>query len=264
MAKIDSEGKVGLIHQHQLPEVDTEKKVAPDFPLHFRVDWLSTDRNTLVGNIIKDCEKFGCEDGVEDETCICPTSVSQTAAFQQYSEMKSADTVLKTARVGAVPQDKNFSPVNDLPWLYQHPSGALTEDTLFKVTDSNGRTHYRRNIISKVELGNGDSSFRNPVSFFSPTDPSETEAGYEIDATLEHALYHPNTPSFVVIRLAQRFGVSNPSPRYVKNVAAAFRSGTHSQTGFGSGKYGCLKATIAALLLDKEVLDPILDADPMQ
>jgi hypothetical protein len=33
---------------------------------------------------------------------------------------------------------------------------------------------------------------------------------------------------------------------------------------FGSGKYGCLKATIAAVLLHREALDTTLDADPAQ
>jgi hypothetical protein len=239
--------------------------VAADMPLHFRVHWLVTDSKSLVADMIKDCGKYGCEHGVGYESCICPTSVSETAAFQEYSDLKSIDTVLSTARIGVVPQDVEFTPVSGLPWLHQHPPGPLTEETVFKVTDSNGRIHYRKNIISKVQLGNGAPSFRNPVSFFSLTDPfSKRDAEYEIDAVIEHAFYHPNMAPFLATRLAQRFGVSNPSPRFVLNVATAFRSGTHPGTGFGSGKYGSLKAAMAALLLDPEILNPILDADPMQ
>merc|ERR1711959_817258 len=34
--------------------------------------------------------------------------------------------------------------------------------------------------------------------------------------------------------------------------------------GFGSNAYGCLKATLAAIILDREAQDHILDADPIQ
>jgi len=57
---------------------------------------------------------------------------------------------------------------------------------------------------------------------------------------------------------------SNPSPRYVKAVASAFRSGTYSFAGlsFGTGDYGDLAATMAAVILDREALSVSVDADP--
>jgi uncharacterized protein (DUF1800 family) len=64
------------------------------------------------------------------------------------------------------------------------------------------------------------------------------------------------------IRLAQRFGISNPSPAYVEAIATAFQTGTYES--FGSGRYGCLKATIAAIMLHRESTDIILDSDPAQ
>jgi uncharacterized protein (DUF1800 family) len=64
------------------------------------------------------------------------------------------------------------------------------------------------------------------------------------------------------IRLAQRFGISNPSPTYVAAIATAFTTGMYDS--FGSGTYGCLKATVAAVLLHREALDTTLDADPAQ
>jgi hypothetical protein len=33
--------------------------------------------------------------------------------------------------------------------------------------------------------------------------------------------------------------------------------------GFGSNEYGCLEATIAAVVLDRESKDHILDSDPV-
>ena len=88
------------------------------------------------------------------------------------------------------------------------------------------------------------------------------DARYELDAALEHYFYHQNTAPFLAIRFAQRFGISNPSPRYIDAIATAFRAGTYE--GFGSGKYGCLEATIAAVILDREATTPHLDLDPMQ
>merc|ERR1719352_1587231 len=96
-------------------------------------------------------------------------------------------------------------------------------------------------------------------------DPNIRDAQYETDAALEHYFYHPNTAPFLAIRLAQRFGNSNPSPRYIKTISAAFRTGVYDTAGtpIGSGEYGDMKATIAAVLLDRESQDPVLDADPM-
>jgi uncharacterized protein (DUF1800 family) len=54
------------------------------------------------------------------------------------------------------------------------------------------------------------------------------DAHYETDAALDHYFYHPNTAPFVATRLAQRFGVSNPSPGYMERIVAAFRSGSYS------------------------------------
>jgi hypothetical protein len=48
----------------------------------------------------------------------------------------------------------------------------------------------------------------------------------------------------------------------VKEIATAFTAGDYK--GIGSGKYGCLKATIAAVLLDRESATEILDMDPVQ
>lgn len=78
--------------------------------------------------------------------------------------------------------------------------------------------------------------------------------------------FHPNTAPFLAIRFAQRFGHSNPSPRYVDAVATAFRNGYYldASTGveFGSRDYGDMSAFIAALLLDREARSIVLDADP--
>jgi cullin-associated NEDD8-dissociated protein 1 len=68
------------------------------------------------------------------------------------------------------------------------------------------------------------------------------------------------------MRLIERFGTSNPSPRFIKIVSKSFSSGKYvkkkQNISFGTGKYGDLAATIAAILLDSEAKTPALDADP--
>lgn len=90
------------------------------------------------------------------------------------------------------------------------------------------------------------------------------DAQYETDALLEHLVYHDNVPPFLTVRVMQRFGVSNPSPRYVKTCAQAFKSGNY-QSGseiFGDGTYGCLEALAACIVLDREATDEALYEDP--
>ncbi len=64
--------------------------------------------------------------------------------------------------------------------------------------------------------------------------------------------------------MIQRLVLSNPSPRYIKTVATAFKSGIYESMGksFGTGNYGDLAATFAAIYLDREARIVLLDDDP--
>ena len=65
------------------------------------------------------------------------------------------------------------------------------------------------------------------------------------------------------MRLAQRFGLSNASPGLIERAAKAYVSGAFESSGlqFGSQEYGDLGALIAAILLDPESREAVLDAD---
>jgi uncharacterized protein (DUF1800 family) len=82
-----------------------------------------------------------------------------------------------------------------------------------------------------------------------------------MDAYLDHLFHHPNVAPFISYRLIQRFTTSNPSPRYIRAVAAAFSTGSYDGATY-SGRYGDLNATIHAILLDREARTTTLDADP--
>jgi hypothetical protein len=269
-AKIDKEGKVAIIHGTQIEGVDTHKMVASDTLMYFRVDWDNFDIDQSFEEVTTQCAILGCTDG-EDGSCLCTAKVQEALVFSADSDIASVNDVLTHATIGAFPpsQDAVGQAVNGVPGLWKYPAeDGVSQGTVFKIVDSFGIVHYRKNVKSTVSLGIGRLSFRNPVSFYTLSNPSIRDAAYEVDAALEQAFYHPNIAPFLAIRLSQRFGVSNPSPRYVTSIAQAFRSGTFkdatSGNEYGSGRYGCLKATIAAVLLDRESKDPLLDSDPLQ
>jgi uncharacterized protein (DUF1800 family) len=89
------------------------------------------------------------------------------------------------------------------------------------------------------------------------------DAQYEVEATLDHYFFHDNVAPFISYRLIQRLITSNPSPRYVSEVSSAFKMGRYVFDGmtYGTGKYGDLAATFAAMYLDREARNILLDAD---
>eukprot|EP00966_Prymnesium_polylepis_P301851 6973731-Prymnesium_polylepis.1 len=54
---------------------------------------------------------------------------------------------------------------------------------------------------------------------------------------------------------------SNPSPRYIKAVADAFRSGSYGGVAY-SDAHGSLAAAVRAMLLDREARSDTLDLAP--
>jgi uncharacterized protein (DUF1800 family) len=91
------------------------------------------------------------------------------------------------------------------------------------------------------------------------------DASNEIEEVLKYLIYYSNGAPCSASRLMiQRFRVSNPSRKYIENVATAFKNGMYAIRGvsFGDGSYGNLGSTSAATILDREARSVILDADP--
>ena len=86
---------------------------------------------------------------------------------------------------------------------------------------------------------------------------------HETDEVIDSLFYHPSHPPFLAMRLSQRFGLSNPSPSLIERLATAYANGSYEANNlqFGSGKYGDLGALVAAILLDPESREAVLDAD---
>ena len=162
----------------------------------------------------------------------------------------------------------NFSFVktteNDVT-MYQDENRAISENTIFEVVDDYGEVQRRQKVASMANVARTGLSFRNPVSFMSNVETSQKVVEYETEAVIEKLVRHPNTAPY----LAQRFGISNPTPRYLQVIADTFSSGKYVYADggsinitYGKGKYGDLAATIASLLLNRKARNVLLDNDP--
>ncbi len=257
---IDSNGKVAI--ERDNASTDNYHSLT-----YFRVEW----RNGRFPNVDNRCGYRSCQE--VDGRCRCRTTVEEDRVF---SSVPSRNDILSQLSIGALP-----------PKLYEYdaeesyesfklysPNKAhmFRKSSVFEVKDDFGRMLHLKNLKSTVTIlkwGEKKASsfqFRNTPLFYTDT-PEVINAIHETDAALEHYFYHQNTAPFVAIRLIQRFGISNPTKRFVKKVAEAFKSGHYEvpyRTGlpsFGTGKYGDLSATIAAILLDRESRNVVLDSD---
>lgn len=82
-------------------------------------------------------------------------------------------------------------------------------------------------------------------SFLGCNLPAGQTAVADMNATLDCVFNHPNTPTFISLRLIRQLVTSNPSPAYVQRVVKVFKNN-------GSGVRGDLKAVVRAILTDAE------------
>ena len=94
------------------------------------------------------------------------------------------------------------------------------------------------------------------VNFLGAHIPADTPGEEALRIALDHLFAHPNVGPFFGRQMIQRLVTSNPSPAYVRRVAAAFDDN-------GSGVRGDLKAVWRAVLTDPEALAPPDTQDPL-
>lgn len=258
----------------------------------FRVRWQDNSFPTTndAGACPESCTPLPT---IEGDTCLCNMTVSSSALYNQFSDLNSinsddaVNTIARQASIGAgapslfdegtysrCSNDECNRLSNVVVWLHKDDNG-LSQRTIFELPSfrAGGRTRYLLNRVSTVYVANS-FSFRNPPHF-APLlgelldNPQEwtsdllwtRRAEYEVEALLEHLFEHDNTAPFIAYRLIQHMVTSNPSPRYMRQVVNAFRTGAYGNINF-SNRYGDLGATVYAILMDQEARSPIVEADP--
>ena len=258
--KIANDGQVAIVHPYEWTSYD----VTVDTPSFFKAYWVDDLYPTVENN----CGGGACQ--IYENTCICNIGVTAAPVFTALPE--NSASILQQLPIGnvniAMYDSNTFIPTAYRDYRYFHTTASCCSDaTFFEVTDTNGQIKLLRNVRSTVTISGTSYQFRNPPQFNSVlfTEYSVADAHYETEALFDHLLFHPNTPPFVSFHFTQRFGISNPTPRYVRSVADAFKSGKYQSHGidFGTGTYGDLEATIAAVLLDREARSIVLDSDPI-
>jgi uncharacterized protein (DUF1501 family)/uncharacterized protein (DUF1800 family) len=260
--QIDKFGRISVVHSDT-----TEDEVKLDsgnvFHVHWRENAFPSVENDQCGG-----DNSGCN--VHHETCLCNLSVTESPVFREKDDPPTAAEVRHKLKIGS-PAVSAFAlgdyrrcttdacnSVEGVEIYAKAGSTAWSVDAIWKIQNP---TFFLYNRISSVRVGStGAFSFRNVPHFISLKESSKTGMDAEIQALLDSLYTHDNMAPFIAHRLIQHLVTSNPSPRYVRAVAVAFREGDYE--GIGSGKYGDLAAAVAAVLLDPEARTPVLDADP--
>ena len=259
MVQVDRYARINVVHSDS-----TESEVKLDSGNVFNVHW--KDGAYPLAKDQCGGENSGCT--VHGETCLCGTAVSETVVFQE-GDTPTAHEVGKTLKIGS-PSIATFS-TGKYSLCTTAACKAIVGVSIYIITGTKGwdsntifqtsnPTYFLFNRVSNVKVGNGQFLFRNVPHFISLRESSQTDMEAEIQALLDTLLKHDNMAPFIAKRLIQHLVTSNPSPRYIKTVALAFREGSYE--GIGTGNYGNLAATVAAILLDREARTPMLDAEP--
>lgn len=236
----------------------TDPRVDQGNPNFFKVPWKNGD----YPNTSNSCANNACS--MVEGQCICSISTNESVVF---SSLPTLDEIQAKLFIGSVDPRRlegySLTSNTDAVEVWQKDSNGYSASSIFGV-NYRGKKIFLKNILSTVSLIGSELSFRNPPHHMNIAVREPRDAIYETEAVLHTYFYHDNLPPFLAYRLIQRFGTSNPSPRYVEAVANAFKTGTFNFTGkiFGDGKYGNLSSTIAAIILDREATTVVLDADP--
>eukprot|EP00957_Ditylum_brightwellii_P017449 1313810-Ditylum_brightwellii.AAC.1 len=269
--KINEEGEVAIVYDISNRQGDQELHVSEESLNYFKVYWKDDDYPKTANNCGNISECVGLNGG----GCQCSTVVANSVVFENMPN--TTEDIFSALVVGAIEpgafDNGTYTTQGNDDFTAYVINGTIDKSTIFEVTDAMSRKFFLKNLKSVVQIG-ANISFRNAPHFMSmisdyswPIGSGETtrrDAEYETDAVLDHYFYHQNVAPFLCLRLIQRFGQSNPSPRYVEACNAAFRNGIYYTTSnaYGTGKYGDLSATIASIILDREARTPVIDIDP--
>lgn len=244
--QVDPEGNIAIIHS--VGSLAVKERVGLDTGTYFGAFWDNNMYPTALANCGGVCV-------VHENTCVCNSvSVQESAVF---SRLPTVEDIMASLDIGASNPSLHgagtyhlcTAPLCSLQSYKTYFSTLVTVDsgiaaafnstTIFELT-TGGAPLFLSNTKSTVQIGTGQYSFRNAPMFNSPIDPTQRDGLAETDAVLHQYVDHPNTAPFIATKLINHLVSSNPSPRYVKAAADAFRTGFYVAGGqsFGAGIYG--------------------------
>ena len=225
---------------------------------------------TLSSNNCSSSPDELCEPLPELDSCVCRVHVDDAPVFVSAADIAAlagpkvlAAALASRLPIGAPPPEHygngayslcataTCAGLGNLVTLYTRgtPEAPLMDQTaIVRVVVNGTRVAHLANRQSVVSLAQGTYTFRNPPSFMSVHELTARDAIYETDALIDHLVYHANTAPFISKALIQFLVTSNPSPRYVASVVAAFKTGQYEGEVF-TGQHGDLGAAVTALLL---------------
>jgi len=235
---VNVSGYVSIVHDSD-KEYEIIQMLSIDSQNFFPVYW---DQD--FPNLSNNCGDNACE--TLSDGCLCNIKTVDEPVF--LSTPLSETEIVSSLHIGsAIPElfDENDY---DAPILLENvkiyfKSGQSYDmDTIFEVPFHSGNKYFK-NVKSTVFVidNAGEEAgfeFRNPPHFMSFSDQDKRDAYHETDAVLMHYFHHPNVAPFIAHYFIQRFGISNPSPRYVEVVANAFKYGSYSNESFPDYSFG--------------------------
>ena len=272
------DGWVGVVHEPTSTDGAFRASSKNLFPVRWEGGrYPSPADGCQTGNTTDGIPSQACyvlPDGDYGPTCMCDVALNVTAVFTDLSALPTAAQAADALAIGAAPVSvfdageytecataACAAAAPDVTvYLHSSSGGSLDAASVFRVRVNSTRVRYLLNKRPDVRLGSA-FAFRNPPHFLSFVEPTKRDALYETEALLDHLFLHPNLAPFVSYRLIQRLTTSNPSPRYIQAVGAAFTTGAYDGHTYGGG-YGDLGAAVAATLLDREARSSTLDLDP--
>ena len=289
--QVNVDGRVSVVDLDSTYDADVPSgqhstsyaRTRPNSDNWFRVRWAGGHFPTIAAGCasMPACRMQAGDNG---ETCMCDINVTTAAVFTDAANVPSQAELEEELHIGSrgpshsdagtYSQCVSAACTAALPDVIVYTRGTASQplfdkDAIFEIivnatTASNGRTVYLVNKASTVTIASTTNpaafTFRNPPHMVSLVDSSKRDALYETDALLDHIFYHQSVAPFIAFRVIQRLTTSNPSPRYMSAVTAAFRTGQYNGHTF-SGAYGDLAAMVAAILLDREARSLVLATD---
>lgn len=157
--------------------------------------------------------------------------------FSIGTVLLNLDGTPKISKAGATVAAYSNSDVKEMAraltgWTYARANGAA-------LTDYTNRDLSQPMVKFILRFDNGAKTF------LGNTVPPQAPPEANIEAVVDAVFNHPNTAPYISKRLIQQLTVAEPTPGYVKRVAAIFEDN-------GAGIRGDMKAVIRAIYLDKE------------